>query len=130
MSYFEAHVPRMQRNHNELIKLIKEVQEKDKSVEAFTNTNNTLQSGVVFIKDENICSIQFHEVPYEWSGCGYSEHYKSDHTLEMPFTADDVLSHFHPIKGFRKSQIEAFKDKAGYLKWCSYLKLYKSDEAS
>jgi hypothetical protein len=129
--YFKAYRARLERNHNALVQLIKDVQKKDNSVEAYINRNDELINHVVFIKDESINSIGFHEVPYRWSGCGYKETHSSHwggENSSMPFTADDVLSTFTPIKGSRLSQLESFKDKKHYLKWCSYLKKYEVTE--
>ena len=136
--YLTAYYARMVRNQEELIKLINEVKEKDPSIEAYVHADyyrdGRCISSVKFIKDETINGIGFHEVPYHWSGCGFREHggimNPGGNNYCMPFTADDVISTFVPIKGGRLSQVETFRDKAHYLKWCSYLTLYipKEDE--
>lgn len=118
---------RLKRNHADLLQLIKDVTEKDSSVETYIHKDKTaLINNVVFIKGETINSIWFHEVPYRWSGCGYDEFHKSHSGGEnssMPFDADDVINNFKPIAGVRKSQIENYKSKADYLKWLSYLQM-------
>lgn len=123
--YLKAYRERLERNHAELIKLINDVQAIDSTIEAYVYDNpNRLLSGVVFIKEEEINSIHFHETPYRWSGCGYPEFGNSHYGTEnsgLPFTANDVIANFEPIKDKRKSQIEKFRNKEHYLNWCSYL---------
>lgn len=127
--YLTAYRARLERNQVALIQLIEEVQQKKPSIEAYVyDQQQRLLSGVVFIDGEYITSVQFHEVPYRWSGPGYDEFHKSHSGGEnssMPFDADDVINGMKPIAGMRKSQIESFKNREHYLKWCSYLKLYK-----
>lgn len=130
--FFKAYRARLVRNQEALINLIKEVRKADPTVEAYTGRNDRFICGVVFIKDEGINSIHFHEVPYRWSGCGYGEfnnyHHSGGENNSMPFTAKDVIDNFKPIKGMRKSQVEVFKDKAHYLKWSSWLQEFKEED--
>lgn len=119
-TYFEAHRERLENNQTALLKLAGEVLAKDPTIEIY-HYKDQLIPGLIFIKGEKINSVHFHEVPYRWSGCGHREFSNSNHTLEMPFSADDVLSTFKPIAGKRLSQVETFKNKAHYLKSCSYL---------
>jgi hypothetical protein len=129
--YLTAYRERLQRNNDDLIKLIKEVQERDPLIEAYVHNDGRLFPGVVFIKDETINSIHFHEVPYRWSGCGYHEHWKSHwggENASLPFDATDVITTMRPIGNVNKTHDKAFKNKEEYLKWCSYLKLYKHEE--
>ena len=142
--YLTAYRARLERNQAELIQLIKDVQAKDNSIEAYIydEQGSRLIGGVTFIKDEMVNSIHFHEVPYRWSGCGYEEHGKShygfvDQNLAMPFTADDVIKTFKPINQVRwryknttpnDHSFEPFKDKKHYLEWHSFLTLHKPKE--
>jgi len=133
--YLKAYQGRMARNQEDILQLIKEVQEKDPYIEAYVHRdyydNDRYIGGVVFIKGEEINSIHFHEVPYRWSGCGHGEFSNSHYGLEnskMPFTAKDVVTNFKPINGCRKSNVEVFKNKEHYLNWCSYLTLYSLKE--
>lgn len=128
--YFTARKLRFERNQADLIQLIKDVQLIDNTVEAYVHSDypKRFMERVTFIRGEEINTIRFHEVPYRWSGCGYSENHNSHwggENSKMPFTAEDVIKTFQPIKGLRKSQVELFKDKEHYLKWCSYLKKYE-----
>lgn len=127
-TYMEAYRARLERNQAALLQLIKDVQEKDPSIEAYTydDQGSRLISNVVFIRGESINSVGFHEVPYRWSGCGYPEHGNSHpggDNVAMPFTADDVISTFKPINTIHKSQSETFQNKEHYLKWYSFYKL-------
>ena len=123
----------MERNHNDLIKLIRDVQDRDKTIEAYVYNDDRYLPGVVFMKGETINSVHFHEVPYRWSGCGHSEFTRSHpggDNAAMPFTADDVLLNFKPITFVKNRHDSVFKTKEEYLKWCSYLKLYTTCEDS
>lgn len=120
MNYLEAHFARMQRNNDQLISLAKEVLAIDSTIEVYINRNEKNQNGIVFIKGETINSVQFHEVPYHWSGCGVKNHGGGEN-ISMPFDAQDVLSTFKPITTVMWSYKEPFKNRAQYLKWCSYL---------
>lgn len=138
--YLTARRARYERNQAALIQLIKDVQEKDPSVEAYVHhetfgTSIPIDS-VVFFRGEEINTIDFLEVPYRWSGCGHREfsnsHYGGDN-VAMPFTADDVINNFHSVTGVLKSQHifksggrDMFKSKEHYLEWCSYLKRYET----
>lgn len=128
MNYLEAYRARLERNQSDLIQLIKDVQQKDPLMEAYVyDYPNRLLSGVVFIRGEYINSIQFHEVPYRWSGCKYHEFGNSHgggENSKMPFSADDVLNTMKPINTIKKSSVEIFKNKEHYLNWYSYLNLY------
>lgn len=121
-NYFEAHAERMQRNNDQLISLAKEVLSIDNSIEIYSNRNEKLSDGLIFIKGENINTIQFHEVPYHWSGCGYTDHGGGEN-ISMPFDAQDVLNTFKPIKTAMWTYKEPFKNRAQYLDWYSYLEL-------
>jgi hypothetical protein len=143
MGYLEAYGERLKRNQSELLQLIKDVLEKDSTIEAYVY-NDFLKGechlqGVVFIKGEKINSVHFHEVPYRWSGCGYGEFGKSHSggdNVSMPFDADDVINNFRPInsivhrrKAHNSEEAEYFKDKQQYLNWCSYLKQYDNTDS-
>jgi hypothetical protein len=142
--YFKAYRARLERNQAQIIQLIKDVQEKDNSVEAYVydQQGSRLLSGVTFIKEESVNSIHFHEVPYRWSGCGYGEHGNSHYGGEnssMPFTADDVLSTFRPINTVRWRYVNKnpndhsfipYRDKKHYLEWNLFLKPFKHEEKS
>lgn len=130
-NYLEAYYARIIRNHEDLLKLVTDVLEKDPSVEAYYHKeidNRRLISSVVFFKGEEINGIGFHEVPYRWSGCGYSE-FSNSHSggnnCEMPFTAEDVLNNFRSITTIKLRYYTYFKSKSEYLKWCSYLKKHE-----
>jgi len=120
--YLTAYRERMERNHNALIELAKNVIKADPEVEVYFHYYNKYQDGVTFFKGEMINSVQFHEVPYHWSGCGLKSHNGGD-DVSMPFDVNDVLTTFKPITSILWRQPnEYFKSKENYLKWCSYLK--------
>lgn len=123
--YFEARKARFIRNEEALIQLIKDVKEKNPNVEVYVYKNQPFIDSVTFFLGEDINGVGFHEVPYRWSGCGYTEYQKSHHGLEMPFTANDILTTFSPVTNWKKSNVEYFKSKDHYLKWCSYLINYE-----
>lgn len=127
--YFEARTKRLERNQVALFELADEVLKADPKIEVYHHHADAFIQGLVFIKGEDINSVQFHEVPYRWSGCGHGE-FNSSHSggenVSMPFTKEDVLTTFSPITSKRKSSIELFKSKKHYLDWCSYLVKYKN----
>lgn len=128
----DAYRARLIRNDAELRKLAADVKATEPTIEvyAYQDRGSGLLNGVTFIKGDEINSVGFHEVPYRWSGCGYSEH-PGGERISMPFTVEDVLSTFHPINTIRFRYLnnnpndhscENFKGKGDYLKWYSYLK--------
>lgn len=123
--YLDAYRARLERNQAALVQLIKDVLAKDSSIEAYVNRDiSRFIDRVVFLKDESINAIGFHEVPYRWSGCGFPEFgnsHSGGENVAMPFTADDVVSTFKPITKVMHTHDKAFKSKEQYLKWCSYL---------
>lgn len=125
-TYLEAYHERYLRNENNILKLCKEVLEKDPEIKVYAYfKNNRIISSVVFIKNETKNHIGFHEVPYRWSGCGYSEigglpHYGLRGN-EMPFELNDVLDNFISITSVKHSCDSYHKSVKGFLKWCSYL---------
>jgi hypothetical protein len=127
MGYFEARQKRTEDNHRDLHQLAKDVFKKDPNVKAYFNRNDSLHESVVFIRDEEICSIGFHEVPFGWSGCGYPEfpkekrRYDNDINGRLPFNSDDVLNHFKPIQNIKLTHNTYFDSVDQYLKWYSYL---------
>jgi hypothetical protein len=126
MTYLEAYSARLERNAQELKNLIHEVQKLQPKIKAYVSNHGIIQ-GVVFIDGENINSIHFHEVPYRWSGCGYSEFGKSHiggENVSMPFTANDVINGFTPVTSKNHTHNTKFKNMEQYLKWCSYLTEY------
>ena len=126
MTYLEAYSARLARNEQELKNLIHEVQKLHPKIKAYVSNNGIIQ-GVVFIDGENINSIHFHEVPYRWSGCGYSEFGKSHYggeNMAMPFTVEDVINGFSPITSKNHTHNTKFQNIEQYLKWCSYLTEY------
>jgi hypothetical protein len=119
--YLTDYRARMERNHNALMELAKNVVKADPEVEAYIGRNDVLIKSVVFIKGETINGVAFLEVPYRWSGCGISNHSGGDN-VSMPFDVNDVLTTFKPITTILNRQPdEYFKSKEDYLKWCSYL---------
>lgn len=120
--YLTAYRERMERNHNALIELTKNVIKADPEIEAYLYRNDVLQRSVIFFKGETINSVSFHEVPYRWSGCGVTNHAGGEN-VSMPFNVNDVLTTFKPVTSILWRQPnEYFKSKEDYLKWCSYLK--------
>jgi len=136
--FFDAYRSRLERNQADIFALIKDVQALNPSIEAYVHHDTgRFQQGVVFIRNEEINSIHFHEVPYRWSGCGHGE-FNNSHSggenCSMPFTVEDVLKTFKPINTVRwrykdKHGLESvyFKNKQHYLEWCSYLKKYEQN---
>lgn len=131
--YLTAYGDRLKRNQAALLQLIKDVLAKDNTIEAYTH-NDFLRGerhleGVVFIKDDSINSIHFHEVPYRWSGCGYGEFERAHSGGEnnsMPFEAQDVIHTFKPIQ---KNSYMKDSSKESYLKWHSYLGKYNPEDS-
>jgi len=127
--FLKAYEERLQRNHKAILKLAKDVIAIDKSVEAYLSIGlKSYISSITFFKDESINTIAFHEVPYRWSGCGYTEHGKShsgDKNCSLPFTPMVVLASFKPITSILfKQPNEYFTSKDQYLKWYFFLKKY------
>lgn len=127
MDYLEAYSARLKRNNDELIQLAKDVILIDPSIEVYHYNGDRFIKSLVFIKDEMINTVSFHEVPYRWSGCNYYKEHGECHSggenSSMPFDANDVIGSFKPITGVLNRQPnEYFKSKQDYLKWCSYLK--------
>lgn len=124
-TYFDSYRERLERNQSKLFNLAKAVLKINHNIEVYHHKDeNRIKSGLIFFDGEKINSIQFHEVPYRWSGCGYSEFGTSHNGIEgseMPFNIYDVLETFKPITTVRKNQKETFKSKEQYLNWCSYL---------
>ena len=111
------------RNERYLLSLAAEVQKIDPSIKCYVHEDDTrILSGLCFIKKETINFIHFHEVPYRWSGCGFSAHEESCYVLENPFTANDVTSTFQPITTQRKKYNEFFKTVEQYVSWHTWLK--------
>lgn len=131
MGYWEAYRARLDRNQADLLKLAADVMAADNEVEVYRHHDEKRAvSSITFFKGEEINSVSFHEVPYRWSGCGYGEHngcHSGGDNVSMPFDVNDVLTTFKPVKGMRKSQVEVFKTKDQYLKWCSWLTKIKQD---
>ena len=124
--FLKAYRARKKRNHDDLIQLIEDVKKKNKDVKAYVHNSDRYIDSVYFVLDESINVIQFNETPYRWSGCGYTDFANSHYGLEnckLPFTADDVLSTFEPIKS---KKTEYFKSIDQYLKWYSFLKQYEN----
>lgn len=125
-----AYIARKQRNNDALLKLAKKVIEIDSSIEVYHHKSDKQISSLTFFKGEEVNGIGFHEVPYRWSGCGYTEHgksHKGKDNLSIPFDLADVLTSFHPITDIKHRQPnEYFESKEQYLKWCSYLKKYSN----
>jgi hypothetical protein len=121
MNYFEARRERMFRNNSALMKLTKNVIKKNPEVEAYFSDMDFYPESVVFFLGEEINGASFHEVPFRWSGCNYTEHGTSNPSLEMPFTVEDVLTTFKPVGEIKKSPAEKLKTKKEYLNWYSYL---------
>lgn len=123
--YMSGYTRRMEKNDWELHQLAKEVIQADPEVEVYFHHDDKYQDGVKFFKGEMINSVQFHEVPYHWSGCGLRSHSGGD-DVSMPFDVNDVLTTFKPVTSILKSQPDRyFKSKEDYLKWSSYLKKWE-----
>ena len=128
IDYFKAYTERLQRNDDALKSLASEVLKKDPEIEAyFHENNNRYKNSVIFFKGELINSIQFHEVPYHWSGCGIKDH-SGGENVSMPFDVDDVITTFHPVREILRMQPnDFFKSKEQYLKWHSWLKRWEKE---
>ena len=126
--YLTDYRARLERNDKALKNLADEVIKAEPEIEVYFHYNNKFQNNVIFFKGEYINTITFHEVPYRWSGCGYSEFGKShngDDNVSMPFDVNDVLTTFKPITSILKSQPDKhFKSKEQYLKWYSFYERY------
>jgi len=126
--YLKHYRLRLERNDKELRELADNVIKAEPEVEVYFHRSNELQNSLCFFKGESINGIAFHEVPYRWSGCGYSEFGKShngDDNVSMPFDVNDVLTTFKPITSILKSQPDKhFKSKEQYLKWYSFYERY------
>lgn len=121
--YLKAYRERLERNHNDLLNLAKDVVAANPKVEVYGSANKNLYSGLVFILGQKINSVSFHEVPYRWSGCGYGEFKNSNYSSRMPFIAEEVLNTMKDISTVNKTVNEKFTNKNEYLIWCSYLKM-------
>lgn len=125
-TYMEAYLERMQRNSEELLQLAKDVKKEDPTIEIYISNNSTIIKSLKFFKGELVNNVSFHEVPYRWSGCGYSEHLESHNgndNCSMPFTLEDVISTFKPITEILfKQPNEYFKSKEQFLKFYSFYK--------
>lgn len=129
-TYLEAYRERLERNQSNLFDLAKAILKINPAIEIYHHKDEKrLKSGIVFFDGEKINNINFHEVPYRWSGCGFTEFGKSHSGIEgseMPFSNEDVLTTFKPITSERKSINENFKTKEQYLKWYSFLTKFEN----
>jgi hypothetical protein len=126
MNYLEAYRARLERNEAALKNLIFDVKKLRPEIKAHVNLNGGLLKSVTFIRGEDINTACFHEVPYCWSGCGYSKynpHYGGENGA-MPFSAEDVINNFVPVTTKNHTYDTKFKSMEQYLKWCSYLTEY------
>jgi len=101
--------------------LIKE----DSSIEAYYCENHSEIESITFIKGEEISTISFTEVPFQWNG-PKERSAENQGNLEMPYTAKDVLGSFHSIKNVKHKHDTYFQSIEEYLKWCNYLVRYEN----
>lgn len=123
MGYLEAYRERIKRNESKLFELAKNVLAVNQNIEVYMYKGTQYKKGLVFFNEEKINSICFHEVPYRWSGCGFTEFGQSHPGIEgseMPFSVEDVLNNFQSIQSVRKNVNENFKSKEHFLKWYSF----------
>ena len=123
MTQFETRQARLKRNHENLIRLAIDTIFQNPYIEVYLHKNHQNEniSGIYFFNGEMYNKVQFHEVPYRWSGCGFGEFYKSNNSSEMPFTPSDVLSTMIDIKTVQKQHKTFFKGKKEFLTWFSWL---------
>lgn len=126
-NYLEAYKARLIRNEKEILALVESVIKINPAIDVYYNRNSGHIKSITFIRNEMINKIAFHETPYRWSGCGYSEFRNSHVGLEnsaMPFTVKDVLLSFTPITSIKKDK-NYFTSVKQYLEWYSFLVSYK-----
>jgi len=122
--YWTAYRARLERNDKELKELAKKVIESNPNIEVYFHHEDKFQNNVLFFNGESINSVSFHEVPYYWSGCGFTDHYGGENS-SMPFDVDDVMNTFKSIRSIKYRQPnEYFKSKEQYLKWYSFYKRF------
>ena len=127
MGYFEARFARRTRNNDALKNLADKVMKEDSSVQAYYCRNDEEIESITFIKGEEISTISFTEVPFQWSG-PEERSAENQENIAMPYTAKDVLGSFYSIKNVKHRHDSYFQSKEEYLKWCSYLIKYNGKD--